>query len=84
MGLGCGRYYTERLEVGYRWYSAHNVTPKFAFGHGLSYTVFAYTGISATGTSIAVTVVSAHRSSSSSSSTPLPVDTACDRASRSS
>ena len=29
--------YSERLEVGYRFYAAHpNVTSKFAFGHGLS------------------------------------------------
>ena len=27
-------YYSEKLLVGYRWYTAHNVTPKFAFGHG--------------------------------------------------
>ena len=25
-------YYSEKLEVGYRWYHAHQVTPKYAFG----------------------------------------------------
>jgi beta-glucosidase len=34
--------FTERLEVGYRWYHAHRVKPLFAFGHGLSYTSFGY------------------------------------------
>jgi len=32
--------YEEGLLVGYRHYEANNVPPAFAFGHGLSYTVF--------------------------------------------
>jgi beta-glucosidase len=35
--------YTEKLNIGYRWYDANNVTPAFAFGHGLSYTAFTVT-----------------------------------------
>lgn len=38
--------YTEDLQVGYRWYEANNVTPVFPFGFGLSYTTFAYSGLS--------------------------------------
>ena len=40
--------YTEKLEVGYKWFDAENKEPLFAFGHGLSYTTFAYFGLHAT------------------------------------
>ena len=53
---GMSSFYAEKLEVGYRWYGAHNVKPAFAFGHGLSYTTFAYSDLAATSKAVTVKI----------------------------
>lgn len=41
--------YDEGAEVGYRWYAQKGIKPLYAFGHGLSYTQFAYKNLKVSG-----------------------------------
>jgi len=47
--------YAEGLLVGYRWFDTKHIEPLFPFGHGLSYTAFAYSNLKLTPTETGVT-----------------------------
>ena len=51
-GNGSEVLYSEGIDIGYRWYDAKNITPMFPFGFGLSYTKFAYSGLSLSRTAV--------------------------------
>jgi len=48
--------YSEKLEIGYRYYDAHEIQPAYPFGHGLSYTNFNYSNIKASADSVSFTL----------------------------
>ncbi|HEY0938287.1 MAG TPA: glycoside hydrolase family 3 C-terminal domain-containing protein, partial [Trebonia sp.] len=55
-GTGGKIEYSEGLDVGYRGYDAMSIAPLFPFGYGLSYTSFAFSGLTVTPGRLANTV----------------------------
>jgi len=55
-GVNLHATYSEKLQIGYRWYTANNIVPKYPFGHGLSYTTFGYTSLTINGRTVTATV----------------------------
>ena len=49
-------HFTDRLFTGYRHYDARGIEPLFAFGHGLSYTSFEYSGLHVDGLTVTLQV----------------------------
>lgn len=45
-GVNGRAHYSEGIFVGYRWYDQNDTEPLFPFGHGQTYTQFAYTDLS--------------------------------------
>ena len=48
--------YSEGIYIGYRWFEAQDIEPRFAFGHGLSYTDFEIGGLKAKKSKKGITV----------------------------
>ena len=57
-GVNGTALYSEGLDVGYRGYESHQITPLFPFGFGLSYTQFKFEGLNVRPTPDGMTAVS--------------------------
>lgn len=58
-GIKLENDYSEKLNVGYRWYNTHSVKPAFEFGFGLSYTTFEYGNLDVSARTISFSILNA-------------------------
>jgi beta-glucosidase len=64
--------YDEGAEVGYRWYAKTGAKPRYAFGHGLSYTTFGHSDLEVGGGDTVT-------ASFTATNTALRISAGCDR-----
>jgi beta-glucosidase len=65
-------HYAEGAVVGYKWFDAKGHEPLFAFGHGLSYTSFTYSNLTAAPTKESISVSFSIRNSGARSGMAVP------------
>ncbi len=71
-GVDLTSTFSEGLDVGYRWYNATGTQPLFPFGFGLSYTGFAFDGLSVTPSSDGYSVTVEVTNTGSRTGTEVP------------
>jgi beta-glucosidase len=64
--------YTEGATVGYKWFDTKSHEPLFAFGHGLSYTTFAYSKLNAAASKESITASFAVQNTGSKNGMAVP------------
>lgn len=62
--------YDEGAEVGYRWYAKKDIKPLYAFGHGLSYTNFAYSDLRISGGTVETAAAGNEQATAVNTTTP--------------
>jgi beta-glucosidase len=64
--------FTEKLNLDYRHFDAKNITPRYEFGFGLSYTTFVYSGLSVKSVGDGATVSFTVKNNGSVDGTEIP------------
>lgn len=64
--------YTEKLLLDYRYMDAKSITPRFAFGFGLSYTTFAYSALAVTASGAGARVAFSVKNTGGVAGTEIP------------